>query len=83
MPVTPPLPRTTRQVALASVPQGLPTAAHFAVAEAPLPAPAPGQVLVRNRFLLVFPGPRTLLGAEIDRLTRLRADLTRRVYGEP
>ncbi|MFJ8842353.1 MDR family NADP-dependent oxidoreductase [Streptomyces cyaneofuscatus] len=64
--MTPPLPRTAREVRLVSAPQGLPTPADFAVNEAPLPAPGPGQVLVRNRFFLVFPGLRTLIGGEVD-----------------
>lgn len=66
MPITPPLPRTAREVRLVSAPQGLPTPADFAVTEAPLPAPGPGQVLIRNRYFLVFPGLRTLIGGEVD-----------------
>ncbi|MDX3379345.1 NADP-dependent oxidoreductase [Streptomyces sp. ME02-6991-2A] len=64
--MTPPLPRTAREVRLVSAPQGLPTPADFAVTEAPLPAPGPGQVLIRNRYFLVFPGLRTLIGGEVD-----------------
>jgi NADPH-dependent curcumin reductase CurA len=56
------LPRTSREVRLAAVPEGLPRPADFAVIEAPLPAPAPHQVLVRNRQFLVFGGLRTLTG---------------------
>ncbi|MET8212407.1 NADP-dependent oxidoreductase [Streptomyces sp. NPDC005373] len=60
------LPRTTREVQLAAIPEGLPTQEHFAVVETPLPEPGTGQVLVRNRYFLVFPGLRTLIGGEVD-----------------
>ncbi|SCK21547.1 hypothetical protein YUYDRAFT_02228 [Streptomyces sp. ScaeMP-e48] len=66
MSLTPPLPRTAREIRLVSVPDGLPTTENFAVVEAPLPTPAAGQVLVRNHFFLVFPGLRTLIGGEVD-----------------
>lgn len=66
MSITPPLPRTAREVRLVSAPQGLPTPADFAVTEAPLPTPGPGQVLLWNRYFLVFPGLRTLIGGEVD-----------------
>ncbi|MFD4653001.1 MDR family NADP-dependent oxidoreductase [Streptomyces sp. NPDC058441] len=59
------LPRTTREVRLAAIPEGLPTQEHFAVVETPLPEPGTGQVLVRNRYFLVFPGLRTLIGGEV------------------
>ncbi|WP_405780175.1 NADP-dependent oxidoreductase [Streptomyces sp. NBC_01378] len=62
------LPRTTREVRLAAIPDGLPTQEHFAVVETPLPEPGTGQVLVRNRYFLVFPGLRTLIGGEVDGL---------------
>ncbi|NED32017.1 NADP-dependent oxidoreductase [Streptomyces sp. SID8499] len=58
------LPRTVREVRLATPPRGLPTPSDFAVVEAPLPAPEPDQVLVRNRQFLVFGGLRTLIGGE-------------------
>jgi NADPH-dependent curcumin reductase CurA len=60
------LPRTTREVRLISRPEGLPARENFAVVETPLPEPASGQVLVRNRHFLVFPGLRTLMGGEAD-----------------
>ncbi|GGZ37065.1 NADP-dependent oxidoreductase [Streptomyces inusitatus] len=60
------LPRTTREVRLAAVPEGLPTQEHFVVAETPLPEAGAGQVLVRNRYFLVFPGLRTLIGGEVE-----------------
>lgn len=44
-----PLPRTAREVRLAAVPDGLPRPDDFVVADAPLPVPGPGDVLVRNR----------------------------------
>lgn len=61
-------PRTAREVRLAAVPEGLPSSEHFAVVETPLPEPGPDQVLVRNRYFLVFPGLRTLVGKEADGL---------------
>ncbi|MFF1735447.1 MDR family NADP-dependent oxidoreductase [Streptomyces sp. NPDC058247] len=68
-------PRTTREVRLATIPAELPTERHFTVTETPLPEPGPGQVLVRNRHFLVFPGLRTLIGGEVDglQLPSLRA----------
>ncbi|MFJ8041706.1 MDR family NADP-dependent oxidoreductase [Kitasatospora sp. NPDC096147] len=62
--MSPVLPTVTREVRLLSTPEGLPEARHFAVAETALPAPGPGQVLLRNRYFLVFPGLRTLIGGE-------------------
>jgi NADPH-dependent curcumin reductase CurA len=62
------LPRTAREVRLTAVPGGLPAREHFAVVEAPLLEPEAGQVLVRNRHFLVFPGLRTLMGGEVDGL---------------
>ncbi|MFJ9694305.1 MDR family NADP-dependent oxidoreductase [Kitasatospora sp. NPDC101183] len=56
------LPRTSRVVRLTSLPEGLPAASDFTVAEEPLAAPGPGEVLVRNRAFLLFPGLRTLIG---------------------
>ena len=69
------LPRTSREVRLATVPEGLPAPEHFTVVESPLPEPGTGQVLVRNRHFLVFPGLRTLIGGEVDGLPlpRLRS----------
>ncbi|MEV6947459.1 NADP-dependent oxidoreductase [Streptomyces sp. NPDC051172] len=56
-----PLPSATREIRLLSTPEGLPGPEHFAVVEQPVPLPGPGQVLVRNRYFLVFPGLRTLI----------------------
>jgi hypothetical protein len=44
-----------REIHLASRPTGWPTPDNFALVEASVPAPGPGQVLVRNRFLSVDP----------------------------
>ena len=62
------LPSTAREVRLAAIPQGLPTREDFTVVPAPLPEPGNGQVLVRNRHFLAFPGLRTLIGGEVDGL---------------
>ncbi|MBV2153048.1 NADP-dependent oxidoreductase [Kitasatospora sp. SUK 42] len=58
------LPTTARVVRLAARPAGLPTPEDLTVAEEALPAPGPGEVLVRNRAFLVFPGLRTLISGE-------------------
>ncbi|MER5888921.1 NADP-dependent oxidoreductase [Streptomyces sp. NPDC001941] len=63
MPSTASVPvRTSREVRLSSLPAGLPKPSDFTVVEAPVPAPGPDEVLVRNRQFLVFGGLRTLLG---------------------
>ena len=46
---------TNKQFLLASRPQGEPTAANFQLIEAPVPALAEGQVLVRHHFLSLDP----------------------------
>ncbi|MFJ7906930.1 zinc-binding dehydrogenase [Kitasatospora sp. NPDC096204] len=56
------LPATARVVRLTAAPEGLPAPGDFTVAEEPLAAPGPGEVLVRNRAFLVFPALRTLIG---------------------
>ncbi|MFJ6655124.1 MDR family NADP-dependent oxidoreductase [Streptomyces sp. NPDC091377] len=60
------LPTVSREVRLTSAPEGLPTRDHFTLVGTPLPEPGAGQVLVRNRHFLVFPGLRTLIGGEVD-----------------
>jgi NADPH-dependent curcumin reductase len=52
-----------RQVLLKTRPQGIPQAEHFEIVERPLPAPAEGQLLVRNRFLSVEPAMRGWVSA--------------------
>jgi NADPH-dependent curcumin reductase CurA len=46
---------TGREVRLISRPRGWPTAANFELATVPVPAPAAGQILVRNLFISVDP----------------------------
>ncbi|WP_436777861.1 MDR family NADP-dependent oxidoreductase [Yinghuangia sp. YIM S09857] len=62
----PAVPRTSREVQLVAQPRGLPADSDLLVAEMPLRAPGPGEVVVRNRYFLVFPGLRTLMGDETD-----------------
>ena len=46
---------TAREIRLASRPSGWPTAENFAFAEAELPSPGAGELLVRNTFMSVDP----------------------------
>lgn len=46
---------TNRQVLLAARPAGEVSEAHFRIADAPMPTPNDGEVLVRNRFLSLDP----------------------------
>jgi NADPH-dependent curcumin reductase CurA len=46
-----PLPATSREIRLASYPQGDVTLDHFTLAEAPLAEPADGEVVVRNDWM--------------------------------
>ena len=57
------LPPTQRRVTLASRPVGIPQAEHFALASAPLRAPAEGEFVVRNEFLSVDPAMRGWVNA--------------------
>ncbi|MEU8135147.1 MDR family NADP-dependent oxidoreductase [Streptodolium elevatio] len=59
-------PRSSREVRLVRQPQGLPVVEDLAVADVPLRGPGAGEVLVKNRHFLVFPGLRTLMGDETD-----------------
>ncbi len=60
-PATPALPRTHRAVRLAARPKGLPGPEHFTVADVPLPRPAPGEALVRNRFFRISASLRMMI----------------------
>jgi NADPH-dependent curcumin reductase CurA len=44
-----------RQIVLVSRPQGEPVPANFALKEAPMPVPGPGQLLLRTKFLSLDP----------------------------
>src|SRR5215218_4197654 len=46
---------TTREIRLASRPEGRPTEQNFELAEVPVPEPGEGQALVRNEYLSVDP----------------------------
>ncbi|MEY9845092.1 NADP-dependent oxidoreductase [Streptacidiphilus sp. MAP5-3] len=48
-------PAVAREWQLAARPKGWPTPADFALVEAPVTAPAPGRILVRNEYLSVDP----------------------------
>jgi NADPH-dependent curcumin reductase CurA len=54
---------TATEIRLASRPTGWPTLANFAVVDTELPAPGPGQILVRNVVLSVDPYMRNRMSA--------------------
>lgn len=56
-------PTVNRQVLLKARPDGIPQAEHFELAEAPVPAPGEGQILVRNVYLSVEPAMRGWVSA--------------------
>ncbi|NKI43575.1 MDR family NADP-dependent oxidoreductase [Streptomyces physcomitrii] len=66
--MSPALPASATEVRLRRLPEGLPRAGDFELVERPLPRPAPGEVLVRNRYFQLFAGLRTLLGGETEGL---------------
>lgn len=55
--------QVNRQVLLKSRPSGIPQAEHFQLTDGPVPAPAEGQVLVRNIYLSVEPAMRGWVSA--------------------
>ncbi len=57
------VPTVNRQVLLKARPDGIPQAEHFELAEAPVPAPGAGQILVRNVYLSVEPAMRGWVSA--------------------
>src|ERR1700741_921026 len=56
--------RKSREIRLKSRPAGMPSLANFELAEVGMPAPGPGQVLVRNSYMTVDPYMR---GRMVDR----------------
>jgi len=56
-------PAVNRQVLLKARPDGIPQTEHFELAEAPIPAPGEGQILVRNIYLSVEPAMRGWVSA--------------------
>jgi NADPH-dependent curcumin reductase CurA len=64
-----PTPTVSREVRLAALPQGLPKPEHFTVVETPLPVPAEGEALIRNRWFQVLPALRTLIGGGLEGAT--------------
>ncbi|MGI8329329.1 hypothetical protein ACRYCC_05145 [Actinomadura scrupuli] len=62
----PDLPRTSREVRLATLSAGLPRPEDFVITETPVPVPGPGEVLVRNRFFHVFAALRTVIGGSVE-----------------
>ncbi|MFH8410822.1 MDR family NADP-dependent oxidoreductase [Streptomyces sp. NPDC018019] len=62
----PPLPATHREVRLAARVRGALGPEHFTLAEAPVPVPGAGELLVRNRFMAVTAAMRSMMtGAEL------------------
>ncbi|MGW1766592.1 zinc-binding dehydrogenase [Streptomyces sp. NPDC002073] len=55
--------RTGREIHLAAVLQGEPAERHFAVVEVPVPAPGPGEVLVRNAYMVLSPAVLSRMAA--------------------
>lgn len=60
----PGIPSVGREIRLVAAPTGLPEPGDFELFEAPTPQAADGEVLVRNKCFLVFPGLRTLIGGD-------------------
>lgn len=52
-----------RQVVLTARPDAIPGPEHFALRDAPVPEPGPGEVLIRNRYLSVDPAMRGWVSA--------------------
>ncbi|WP_105969163.1 MDR family NADP-dependent oxidoreductase [Streptomyces geranii] len=75
------LPSTTHEIMLTDDPAGLPGPEHFTLAERPFPVPGPGQVVVRNRYFLVFPGLRTLIGGQPDGVPLPRINVGDTLFG--
>jgi NADPH-dependent curcumin reductase len=59
-------PSTNRQVMLTTRPDGIPQPVHFTLGETQRPAPADGQILVRNIYLSADPAQRGWASAEAN-----------------
>ncbi|MDC6625451.1 NADP-dependent oxidoreductase, partial [Leclercia adecarboxylata] len=46
---------TNTRIVLASRPNGAPVSSNFRIEHVPVPAPGPGEVLLRNRYLSLDP----------------------------
>ena len=64
MPGTAEIPATGREVRVAAAPAQS-SRPGLVVAQAPVPVPGPGQVLVRNRYFHVYAALRTLLAGSV------------------
>jgi hypothetical protein len=73
--------RTGLEARLAARPEGLPAPANFEIAEVAVPAPAQGQVLVRNLFMSLDPGMLTLFAGESS-LPMPRYEVGEVMYGD-
>jgi NADPH-dependent curcumin reductase CurA len=73
--------RTGLEARLAARPEGLPAPGDFEIAEVAVPAPAQGQVLVRNLFMSLDPGMLTLIAGESG-LPMPRYEVGEVMYGD-
>ena len=73
--------RTGLEVRLVTRPEGLPAAGDFEIAEVTVPAPAPGQVLVRNLFMSLDPGMLMLIAGGSG-LPMPRYEIGQVMYGD-
>jgi NADPH-dependent curcumin reductase CurA len=73
-------PDTHRQVVLVSRPDGIPQAENFAIVQAEVRPPGPGEVLVRNAFLSVDPAMRGWVSAVANYSTPVPLGAVMRSY---
>ncbi len=73
-----------RQITLAARPEGFPTESDFALVEAEVPAPGPGEVLVRSQWLSVDPYMRGRMSTarSYAKPTELGEPMTGQAVGE-
>lgn len=75
------LPSTACGIALVHLPGGLPGPGRFTVTRGPLPVSGSGYVVVRDRYFLVFPGLRTLIGGQAVGVVLSRARTGDTLFG--